>query len=241
MRLLSLILLALLPLASHALNYEQRLRHVGGNDLIRHFDLTDRSGTAAFDRSPSATDGTYVNGVTLSNIVGGDGKRAPLFDGVNDHVTLGNLSPLTNSLNFTAGIMGKVLNVGIWTDGQARELMFLRSDGNNRIEINKLATNNKLILFVRAGGSNSNVELTLSTTEWFFIAVEFSGTTHEVFLDGVSQGTINSSAWTGSGAWDNGFLSVTESNNKFWSGYLANAYIVNAPLSPAAMVVLGKL
>ena len=70
MKLLSIILLALLPLTANALNYEQRVRHITGNDLMRHFDLTDRSGTAAVDRSPVGTNGTYTNSPTLSDIVG---------------------------------------------------------------------------------------------------------------------------------------------------------------------------
>ena len=74
MRLFSLILLALLPLTANALNYEQRVRHIPGNNLIRHIDLTDRSGTAAVDRSPSGTSGTYTNSPALSSISGSDGN-----------------------------------------------------------------------------------------------------------------------------------------------------------------------
>jgi len=242
MRLLSLIFLALLPLTANALNYEQRVRHITGNDLMRHFDLTDRSGTAAVDRSPVGTNATYTNSPTLSAIVGSDGKRAPLFDGVDQHVVLGNLSPLGNSLDFTVIIWAKVSAVGVWTDGIARQMMLLRSDTSNRIELAKLLDDNTIVAFVRAGGSNSALNLgSMTTTEWFCFGMECSGTTHEVFFNGVSQGTINSSAWTGSAAWDGGWLSRADTNSKFWDGYLSNAIISDTALSPAAMMVLGKL
>jgi len=242
MKLFSLILLALLPLASHALNYEQRVRHITGNNLIRHFDLTDRSGTAAVDRSPVGTNGTYTNSPTLSSIVGPDGKRAPLFDGVDQHIVLGDLSPLANSLDLFVIIWAKVSGSGVWTDGANREMVFLKSDSTNRIEMLKASTDNLLRMFIRAGGSNNTLDISsVTTTDWFSIGIEFSGTTHEVFFNGVSQGTINSSAWTGSGSWDGGWISRSDTNSKFWDGYLSNAIISDTALSPAAMIVLGKL
>jgi len=184
----------------------------------------------------------YTNSPTLSDAVGSDGKRAPLFDGIDQHIVLGDLSPLGNSLDFTVIAWFKVSASGVWTDGENRLIVFLQSDSSNRIEILKPNVDNILRTFIRAGGSNNTLDVnSLTATDWFCIGIEFSGTTHEVFLNGVSQGTINSSAWTGSGSWIGGWIGKADSNSKYWDGYLSNVFISDVAHSAAEMIVLGKL
>jgi len=243
MRLLSLILLALLPLASHALNYEQRVRHITGNDLIRHFDLTDRSGTAAVDRSPNGTSGTYTNSPTLSSIVGADGKRAPLFDGVDQYVVLGTLSPLGDSADFSFGVWIKVSGSGVWTDGVERTAMMIRNTGDNWAQIKRHSVDNVMRIECRSGGTVNNLDITsISTLDWFHIGCVVKNTGDmEVYLDGVSQGTITkSSTWTGSGGWLDGAIGrASDVNFRFWHGYLSNAVISDLDHSDADMLEIG--
>jgi len=246
MKLLSIILLALLPLATHALNYEQRVRHVTGSNLIRHYDLTDRSGTAAVDRSPHGTNGTYINSPTLSAIVGSDGKRAALYDGVDDRTDLGTLSPLGDTADFMYSVWMKVANVGVWTDGIQRTSIMIRNNAGDWAQIKRFTTDNRIRIGVKNGATDSiSFDIDgLSTTDWFHIGcvVKNSGDV-EVYLDGVSQGTTaRVAAWTGSGGWLDGALGrASDVNDRFWDGYLSNAVISDLDHSDAEMSVLGRL
>jgi len=245
MRLFSIILLALLPLTAHALNYEQRVRHITGNNLVRHFDLTDRSGTAAVDRSANSTSGTYTNSPTLSAIVGSDGKRAPLLDGVDQYVPLGTLSPLGDSADFTIIVWMKVSASGVWTDGTTRTSMMIRNTSDNWCQIRRYTVNNTMRMECRSGGTVNNLDIgSMTTTDWFPIGCVVKNTGDcEVYLDGVSQGTITkSSSWTGSGGWLDGALGrASDVNNRFWDGHLSNAIISGVAHSDGEMMVLGKL
>jgi len=224
-------------------SYEGKANRIAGASLERMYRMDDQSGSACRDTSSNGTDGTYINTPTLADIVSPARNKAPLLDGVDEYVTLGTLSPLGNSADFSFGVWMKVFNSGVWTDGIERTSMMIQNTSSNWCQIKRHTVNNTMRMECRSGGSTNNLDIgSMTTTDWFHIGCVVKNTGDmEVYLDGVSQGTITkSSSWTGSGGWLNGALGrASDVNNRFWNGYLSHAFISDIDHTDAEMLDLG--
>jgi len=226
-------------------SYAKKVARICGDDLVRYYKMEETSGTACIDFSDNTTNGTYINTPTLDDIASPvkGGLTAPLFDGVDQHATLGTLSPLGDSADFMFSVWMKVANAGVWTDGTERTSMMILNTGSNWVQIKRHSVNNVMRMECRSGGSVNSLDITsISTTDWFHIGCVVKNTGDmEVYLDGVSQGTITkSSSWTGSGGWLNGALGrASDVPFRFWNGHLSNAVISDLDHSDADMLAIG--
>lgn len=147
------------------------------------------SGTTWFDLSGNGNNGTLTNGPTYSSNNGG----VISFDGTNDHIVCGNISSqFTSNITVTAwfnittsttdwvriaGVGGGVGNrtFGLWYNGGDRQLLWQRYGAQDPA--------------IRP----SNV---LANNTWYHVCATTSGSSHVVYINGVSVGTA-----TATGPW----------------------------------------
>lgn len=221
-------------------------------NLLAYWTLWDASGTQATDMSGNGRHGTY-SGPTLGQPGIGDGRTAPLFDGVNDFVNSYTAS-LDGVFSGAAGsihIWIKVSSSAVWTDGAAHGVLRFGEDGSNRITINKTVNNNELAWFYDAGGVSEVVSSTAlgGGTGWIPLAITWdknAGASGEMKAYG-NQSQIGATQTTlgtyvGALASTIAVLGALNSSAAFpWSGYLAHCAIWNTALSTAQISALGTV
>lgn len=142
--------------------------------LLMHLDAGDSfsysgSGTTWVDLSNNLRNGTLLNGVAYSS----SNLGSLIFDGVNDYITLSNISAaLTNKTSFTYDTWFKCNN----TSSAALKTLF--SFGNNPNYSNDIlfgVTNNTILLQVNNGADNG-ATCTFTSTGWSNLVIIYDGT-----------------------------------------------------------------
>jgi hypothetical protein len=164
--------------------------------LVGCWDLDETSGLTAADGSGSGNNGTLVNGPTW-NPTGGQIGGALVFDGIDDYVNLGTDS----SLNFGSSAP---FTVAAWvktTDNYGMIVSFRSStDDGSVIDLSVgydggADNPGKAMFLVRQDGGSGYAHViggSVNDGQWHHVAaVRGSGSTIELFLDGVSQGTAS--------------------------------------------------
>ncbi len=92
--------------------YSKRIQEFSAN-LVAHWDLNDRSGSVALDKSGNGNDGV-ITGATLGQPGIGDGLTSMFFDGTNDFIDISAIASnmISNGGFETAGGGG----LDIWAD-----------------------------------------------------------------------------------------------------------------------------
>jgi len=171
--------------------------------LVGCWNLDETSGLTAADGSGFYNNGTLVNG-PMWNPTGGQIGGALVFDGTDDYVNLGTDSSLDfgSSAPFTVAAWVKT------TDNYGMIISFRSStDGGPVIDLAvgyDGGTDNpgKAMILVRQDGASSYAHViggSVNDGQWHHVAaVRGSGSTIELFLDGVSQGTASDTQSGGS-------------------------------------------
>jgi hypothetical protein len=159
------------------LNSPRYYKKVLATRPLAYWPLWETEGSVAHDISGNGFHGSYV-GVELGRPGIGDGRTAPLFDGVNDY---GNIytPALANAFNGAEGALlawVRVANAGIWTDGWARRFVQIRCDLSNWVYFERTVANNQITLNYVAGGVGVGKAFTTSSPDWLFCAVTWSAT-----------------------------------------------------------------
>lgn len=231
----------------------QYYQYVMATDPIAYYMLDEKSGTVAYDlvsrRIAGAQNGTH-SGVTLYQPGLGDGRRSPLYDGINDYTNIYSAT-FNGAFDGDEGsvmVWGKVANAGVWTDGTLRKAILLLSNGSNFIRIHRPGAPNNLIEMNQvAGGTAKGATITVGPTlDWFQLALTWSrsaGVNGEVrlYLNGAQSGAT----LTALGAWA-GNLSATQTvigaastvPAEPWSGYLAHVPIWDRPITADEVLTL---
>lgn len=231
--------------------YAGRILATETANLIGYWPLWEASGTAAVNYSSLgvAANGAYT-GVTLGQPGIGDGNTCPLFDGANDYMD-GYSASFAGVFNGQVGslaLWGWVSDVGVWTDGTNRYLLYWGADGFNRIQVyHPGSADNRLDWGYRAGGTATNLNLSpINTTDWFHIALTWdlnAGATGEAkaFYNGSQADTTKTNLGTWVGSLGN-TITLCGAYNKtpqsVWSGYVAHLAMWNKALTPAQILAL---
>jgi len=199
---------------------------VGGivtDGLVLHLDAGDSasypgSGTTWTDLSGNGNDGTLVNGVGYDSANGG----SLTFDGNDDYATT------SSSLIFSANA---TISVSCWfrTNLLTLDNLYFRRILN--------FTNNCGILLNAtsvgwyAGGANLVAPVNISTNTWYKVDYVYTGTQHQIYLNGnlknantSSNAAINSILWIGR---------FYDSNDGKLNGNIAQIAIYNKALTPS--------
>lgn len=201
---------------------------------ITYWPLWETTGTTATDLM-GLSDATYVNGVSLNNILGPDGtNNAPLFNGSNNYVNLYKAA-LAAAFSGAAGsvlIFSKIASAAL-TDGSEHHCFRLRVDVNNHVSVYKTTTNNSYSLTYSAGGTAKTVTVNTSSTNWLQLVITWdinAGVDGEVkaYLNGAQTGSTLTALGTWAGSL-NANTTVMGSLNTTplgpWSGHLAHMAI----------------
>lgn len=218
-------------------------------NLIGYWPLGETSGTTADDVSATNADGTYTGTITLAQPGIGDGSLSTNFGG--GRVSLAtNLAALNTAMDKTQGTLFtwvRVTNASVWTDAVSRFMIELGADANNRVFMNKSATNNTFTLVHVAGGTTKQITILLPLLDWFSVALTWDKAADQV--KGYVNGIQNGSTATGLGVWTgnlaSGFSAIAEFNSagtsNSWSGYLAHVALWKVALTAAEVARIGIL
>ena len=213
---------------------------------IAYWPQWEASGAVAQCLIKAAQNGTYT-GVDLGYPGIGDGNTSPYYDGANDY-TNAFTATLAGAFNGQEGSIlfwAKVANVGVWTDGTRRDMLFTQVNASNIIIIRRLVANNAIDWNYIAGGVTENIALgALTTTDWMHIGMTWSlsaGANGEVkaYYNGAQSGATQVTLGAWAGAIINatiGATNVVPSN--VWNGYLAHCAVWNRALAPAEIAAL---
>lgn len=215
---------------------------------IAYWPMWEASGAVATDISGNGRNGAYT-GVTLGQTGIGDGRTCPLFDGANDFNNIYSVSfrDAFNGGEGTVALWAKVSAGGVWTDGTVRYLIYLTVDANNFVYVRRSSVNGFADWIYKAGGTQETVQLgSLSTTDWFHMALTWSATSDEMIA--YYNGSQTGSTQTGLGVWAGnlGALStligaINQVPANVWSGYLAHCAVWDSALTDAQVSSLAAI
>ena len=225
--------------------YWKKVKEITKGITIQHIRFNEPSGTSAVDWSGNGLNGAYSN-VTLGQTGPREDKCAS-FNGTNSFCNL-HSAGLASAFSAAAGfvmIVAKVSGAGVLTDGTLRVLTQLRADTSNRIRLFRNTGNNAFVLDYTAGGTASQVPVTITTSDWFQLILTWDTTADEVkgYLNETQQGSTLSSLGTWSGAINAAYCTHGANDiagNNSWDGYLAVGIIGNAALTQAQVTALAR-
>ncbi len=228
--------------------YFNRMKGLFGASIIAYWPLWETAGGSVYDQSGHGYTAAY-SGPTLGQVGIGDGRKCPLFDGVNDSVNAysAGFAGAFNGAEGSALFWFKMANAGVWTDGIDRRLFNFKVDNNNYLSVYKKNTDN-LIYYERLAqggtwkGNSTNVYGT--STSWNHAALTWSESAAKFksFANGTHIGTdiATNGVWTG-------LLAATLTQigcsgvASYTSGYLAHFVFLNRPATSAEILLASKV
>lgn len=217
-----------------------------GYSPIAYWPLLEASGDVAEDVSGNDFHGAFAN-VTLGQEGIGDGLTCPLFNGTDSVVDVYSTG-FRDAFNGAEGsvvVWAKVLNAGVWEDGNNRGICRLRSGGSNYVHLKKDNTNNRLEGYYVANGTFKNVvEEGVSSVAWMHLAFTWSksaGANGEVIY--YRAGSQVGGTLTALGVWAGSLASTTtcigadgKNGSNSFSGYLAHPAVFDTVKTPTEIL-----
>jgi hypothetical protein len=159
--------------------------------LVGYWRLDETAGTVAYDESGYGNNGTLTGGPTISSSVPTNyfSTRSVSFDGSDDYIDIGNLTPLDSLTN--------QVTISMWvytsTPSQGAQKILLDHGSNEVIQIDiengKLGFGINTSTFKRAQQNG-----TISANTWYHFVGVYDGVNVKTYLNGVFQ---NQTAQTG--------------------------------------------
>ena len=222
---------------AYMLPYVAKVLSIQPTYLVGYWPLMDTSGTVAKDYGPLSGDGTY-SGPALATMPLSDhllAGFAPLFDGINDRVSLPKdvVQLAFDGRYGTISVWFKVANSGVWSDGVQRFIAFVYSDTTSAYLVIKKWSDNS-IQVARNSDIVSGCGHAFNTTSLDWINVTFrwneDNDTYTAFLNG------SPSSGTCGGTWPNprlySYVGIGgTSSSDYWSGYIAHVAIWRTELT----------
>ena len=195
----------------------------GGDTISTHATLTNDL-VAAYPFDTDANDVHNSNHLTVSGAAlttGSGGKigEAYDYDGINDRL-------YNVGVNITTAH-----TISVWVyneDKTAHRTVFHHSNGTTKLDMIWYSSQNGA-RYACTGGGTIYPTSALNQNQWYHIMAVSNGTTMELFIDNVSQGTASIGTWTG-GSREINFGSLTNPIY-YWKGFLDNGYIWNRALT----------
>lgn len=196
-----------------------------------------------------AQDGAHT-AVTLGQPGIGDGRTSGWYDGATSFTNV--FTPVFqgvfNGSEGTAMVWPRANDVGVWTDGESRDILHFRADISNFVKISRIGgVNNRINAAYKAAGiwSERNVD-GLVTTDWVHWAITWSGpllaNEMRLYLNGVQQGApvVGLGAWAG--APTSALIGAnTAVPSRVWHGWLAHVAVFDYAIPPADIWELAQI
>lgn len=147
-----------------------------------------------------------------------------------------------NPTQWSLVIFAKVSSVGVWTDGTARYLINLFTDGDNSILARKNVADNTLRVSYEAGGVAVAETIATSTTDWLLIAVTVNTGLDEMIVYFNDTEISNQS---GLGDWSVNFSSAiigafNTNPDSVWDGLITQFALINGVLTTAEIARIAR-
>ncbi len=208
--------------------------------LVGYWSFNDATSTSATDFSGRGNIGTLINmdhpGTATSGWGSGKFGTGLIFDGLGDYVTMNGVANDVTETSFTFSVWIK----SGWTGAFDTVLAINTAGLGNQTQI---FIDNTLTVRVYDGTQDAT-ELSSSGSvvdgKWHHVVYSRSGATGTLYVDGVSQGTHNSSdTFTGTDLWSLGQeFDAGPTASDFFLGSMDEVRIYNRPLSQADVTVL---
>lgn len=222
-----------------------------GYSPIAYWPLWETTGTTAVCQVNTAQSGTYARDVsTMGTGTGiGDGNTAPLFDGTNDFLNA-YTATFAGAYSGAAGsliIWAKVFNVGVWTDGNTRNILSFQVDNDNMLIVRKNAGNNQVYWRYEAGTTQENTTKTgVSTTDWVCYGLTWSKAAEEVkaYYNGAQEGATLTALGTWAGTFSSTKTVIASSTLgpwEPWNAWLAHCAFWTTALTAPQMLDLATV
>lgn len=228
-------------------DYTRKVLFTQSANMVAYWPLILSCGDKACDLYNPQQYGVLTN----RSILGGtflNNDKVAYFDGttwINFYSAA--IAANMNMAEFTISVWTKIESAQ-WTDGSGRTAV---SIGNNAttdiIRIQKQFTNNNYIINYTAGSVAKSVTFAGGATTWQHLAMTVSASSDEmkVYLNGVQQGSTQTSLGTFSGGIGSTFCVVgnnfTTLAQQAWIGQLAHVTIWNTQLSAAQLLELSSV
>jgi hypothetical protein len=228
-------------------SYLQRVKRLFGGALIAYWALNESSGTSANDLSENGYHGVY-SGVSLANLAAPGGSSAPLFDGVNDYVNIGD-SGIGAEYDGDEGslfIWYRPFNAGVLSDGSTDLVIQIVTSTLSWIAIQKATTAGRLTIQRRADDSSlKSVNLDgVTAANWLHLGCTWSRNADEfrVYRDGSQTGATLTGLTAITGSINTQYTNVGVSYRPTLAnplnGWAAHALLLNRAASPTEIARL---
>jgi len=230
---------------SSSQTYIERILTTEAANLIGYWPMNEPSGSTADNaEGTAARDGTYTD-ATLAQTGIGDGETSVYFDGSASYNNVQTAS-LASAFNGDAGtlvVWGKVYDASVWEDSAYRDLFGIYVDAANSIRLGKTNTNNQIRGRYESGNAVKSITGTLSTTDFFQMAITWDSVADEVklFVDGSQEGATASSLGTWAGTPSHFVLGAEYIGGANWNGYEAHGGVWTKALTPAQILALASV
>lgn len=208
---------------------------------IAHWPLWDAVGATAVEELIGVGNGTPTS-ITFGQDGIGDGRTSAGFDGAASEIDV-QTAALAAAFNGAAGsvvVWGQVDNAGVWTDGTARDLVYLYADANNFIEINKSGANNTFLLSYKAGGTTKTATYSGSPTTFDVWVITWDKAADQVkaFHNGSQIGATQTGLGVWAGALTSSLIGQSTTPGRIWSGLGAHVAVWTRALTPSEILSL---
>lgn len=217
---------------------------------IAYWPMAEASGSTATDESGNSLNGAYT-GVTLGSTGIGDGRTAATLDGTTsfNNIYSAGLNTAFNNAEMTIAGWLQVTSAGVWSDAANRAVMHVGADiTNNFIRFIKTTTASQLQGRIAFGATLKTVAFTVAdplTWQHFAVTASKSGDAMKVYLNGVQQGSTQTTLGTWAGALSSVSCGVgcqrTSALAQPWAGNLAHMAVWASALSAAQIATLAVL
>lgn len=149
--------------------------------LVADWGFDEATGTVAEDATGNNNDAALVNGVTRLGSC--QVSWCVSFDGTNDYASSSNSSSLT---------LSNAMTIGAWVKASSTSsaVILAKNDGTN-FSWELALESGKLIGRVNAAGNVAQSTSTVSTSTWTYVAMSFDGSTINLYVNGVLDGTTS--------------------------------------------------
>ncbi|MHC4570956.1 MAG: LamG-like jellyroll fold domain-containing protein [Planctomycetota bacterium] len=205
------------------------------NDPISYWRFDEGGGTIAYD-SAGGNHGTIYGAVWSAGQING----ALSFDGVDDYVDCGNDSSLAITNNLTVAAWVKRTSAA----GSSNEIIVSKYNGSRHSYRLLLLGNDRVRWWLSQDGTSGNrayldSTITITDTNWHFIAATFESGTLKIHIDGVERGSKIGSISSIKATQQPLFIGQ-EYSSGYFGGLIDDVRIYNRALTPEEIEQLYK-
>jgi hypothetical protein len=214
---------------------------------IGYWPLWEPSGATAYDASGNGRNGTHAN-LTPGQAGMGDGRTSILYNGSNSltDVFTPSLQSVFDGSQGTLGVIGRVLNAGVWVDGIRREATRFVNTVTfaDYLYIAKHSVANQWRFAYSAGGVGRILDVASGgSLQWNFLLQTWDIPNDEfrAFVNGNQVGSTLDSLGVWAPPIGAATIGASGAGANVWSGWECHVFLLDYVLSPGNVLTLNQV